>query len=228
VSAASRAPHIVLVGDSTVTEKSGWGYGFRQLVGPDVVLTNTAQNGRSSKSFRAEGHWEKAIAAKGDYYLIQFGHNDQPGKGPDRETDPSTTFAENMGRYVDEVRAIGGKPILVTSLVRRNFDPANPGKIVSTLGPYVEAVKKLAAAKHVPLIDLHAKSLALCEKLGPEACASLNPKKDDGTADTTHLDAKGSLIFARLVVETLREQVPELAPCLLSEPSSPGAPPPVR
>ena len=119
--AAPRSPHIVLVGDSTVTEGSGWGLGFRQLVAPEVRVTNTAQNGRSSKSFRDEGHWATALAAKGDYYLIQFGHNDQPGKGPERETDPATTFPANMARYVDEVRAIGATPILVTSLVRRTF-----------------------------------------------------------------------------------------------------------
>ena len=91
------------------------------------VVTNTAQNGRSSKSFRDEGHWATALAAKGDYYLIQFGHNDQPGKGPERETDPATTFPANMARYVDEVRAIGATPILVTSLVRRTFSETEPG-----------------------------------------------------------------------------------------------------
>ena len=64
MSTPPRALHIVLVGDSTVTEGSGWGLGFRQLVGPGVIVTNTAQNGRSSKSFRDEGHWATALAAK--------------------------------------------------------------------------------------------------------------------------------------------------------------------
>ena len=100
---SAAGPHIVLVGDSTVNDGGGWGYGFRQFVTPDVVVTNTAENGRSSKSFRDEGHWATALAAKGDYYLIQFGHNDQPGKGPQRETDPATTYTENMARYVDEL-----------------------------------------------------------------------------------------------------------------------------
>ena len=134
----------MLVGDSTVTEGSGWGLGFRQLAAPDVRVTNTAQNGRSSKSFRDEGHWATALAAKGDYYLIQFGHNDQPGKGPERETDPATTFPANMARYVDEVRAIGATPILVTSLVRRTFKETDRrDTLMSTLGPWVEAVKRV-------------------------------------------------------------------------------------
>ena len=211
-------PHIVLVGDSTVTDRTGWGLGFRQFVNDGATVTNTAQGGRSSKSFRDEGHWAKTLALKGDYYLIQFGHNDQPGKGPERETDPATTFTANMVRYVDEVRALGATPILVTSLTRRNFSKTQPDKIDSTLTPYVEAVKKLAAEKNVPLIDLHARSLALCESLGPVETAKLNPAKADGTPDTTHLDAAHSTVFAGLVAEDLRRVVPALAAVLLAEP----------
>jgi pectinesterase len=215
---APRPPHLVLVGDSTVTDKSGWGLGFRQFVTDGATVTNTAQGGRSSKSFRDEGHWDRALALHGDYYLIQFGHNDQPGKGPERETDPATTFTANLARYVDEVRAIGATPILVTSLTRRNFSPTQPDKIESTLTPYVEAVKKLAADKQVAVIDLHALSLALVETLGPAGAAKLNPAKPDGSSDTTHLDAAGSVVFARLVVEELRRVVPGLAPVLRTEP----------
>lgn len=211
-SAGQRPPHIVLVGDSTVTEGSGWGLGFRQLVVPEVRVTNTAQNGRSSKSFRDEGHWATALAAKGDYYLIQFGHNDQPGKGPERETDPATTFPANIARYVDEVRAIGATPVLVTSLVRRTFSEADPGTLTSTLGPWVEAVKRVGAEKRVPVIDLDAASRTLCERLGPVETARFNLRTAAGTWDTTHLDAAGSLVFAKLVVDDARRAVPALAP----------------
>ena len=214
---APKPRHIVLVGDSTVTDGSGWGLGFRQFVNDGATVTNTAVGGRSSKSFTAEGHWAKALAFRGDYYLIQFGHNDQPGKGPERETDPSTTFAENMARYVDEVRAIGGTPILVTSLTRRNFSKTDPTRIDSTLTPYVEAVKKIAAEKNVPLVDLHARSLTLCESLGPVETAKFNPINEN-KPDTTHLDVTGSAVFARLVMEELRRVVPALAPVLLTEP----------
>ena len=217
---AAEPVHIVLVGDSTVTDRSGWGLGFRQFVSDGATVSNTAQGGRSSKSFRAEGHWAKALALKGDYYLIQFGHNYQPGKGPERETDPATTFTANMARYVDEVRAIGARPVLVTSLVRRNFSKTDPARIDSTLPPYVEAAKKLAAAKNVPLIDLHAGSLVFCEALGPERTAKFNFPDGAGKNDTTHLDARGSAVFGRLVVDELRRVVPALAPVLLPEPRS--------
>ena len=207
---------IVLVGDSTVNDGGGWGWGFRQFLTGNVVCINTAANGRSSKSFIAEGRWRRALALKGDYYLIQFGHNDEPGKGPARETDPATTYPQNLARYVDDARAIGAKPILVTSLTRRIFDPS--GKLKPSLVPYVEAMKKVAAEKNVPLVDLHARSVELCNELGPAETARFNPIKN-GKPDTTHLNARGRVVFARLVVEELRKAVPELAPCLLAEPN---------
>ena len=73
---------LVLVGDSTVTDDSGWGAGFKRLVTDRVEVLNTAANGRSSKSFIDEGRWADALSKRGKYYLIQFGHNDEPGKGP--------------------------------------------------------------------------------------------------------------------------------------------------
>src|SRR5512145_1476530 len=148
----SPALHIVLVGDSTVAEDSGWGPGFRRCVTEAVAVVNLAANGRSSKSFIDEGRWTEALAKRGQYYLIQFGHNDEPGKGPERETDPQTTYRSNMARYVDEARAIGAKPVLVTSLVRRLYNAE--GTIRTTQTPYVEVVRALAKEKQVPLVDL--------------------------------------------------------------------------
>jgi polygalacturonase/lysophospholipase L1-like esterase len=208
---------IVLVGDSTVNG-GGWGYGFKQFLTGDAECINTAANGRSSKSFITEGRWKKALELKGDYYLIQFGHNDEPGKGPDRETDPATTYTQNLARYVDEARAIGAKPVLVTPLTRRIFDKSGDGKLAPNLVPYVEAMKKLAADKNVPLVDLHAISVEYCEKIGPAETAKLNPIVN-GKPDTTHLNNAGKIIFAQLVVDELRKAVPELAPYLLSEPN---------
>ena len=106
---------IVLVGDSTMTDKAGWGSGFRQFLKEGVRCANASAGGRSSMSYVKEGRWEKALAMKGDYYLIQFGHNDEPGK-PGRSTTPEE-YRGYMQRYVDEARAIGAKPVLITSLV---------------------------------------------------------------------------------------------------------------
>jgi pectinesterase len=210
---AQQAPtpiRIVLVGDSTVTDDSGWGGGFRLLVTSGVEVVNTAANGRSSKSFIAEGRWAEALAKKGQYYLVQFGHNDEPGKGPERETDPSTTYRANMARYVDEARAIGAKPILVTSLVRRLYNA--DGTIRTTQTPYVTVVRALAKEKQVPLVDLHAISLADAEQAGDDVWADLSPRDDKGQIDRTHLNAKGSEVVARMVVDALRKVAPELSP----------------
>ena len=55
--------------------------------------------GRSSKSYTNEGHWKEVLQRKPAYVVLQFGHNDVPGKGLDRETD-LPTFRANMARYV--------------------------------------------------------------------------------------------------------------------------------
>ena len=200
---------IVLVGDSTVTDKAGWGVGFAELLAADVKCVNRAAGGRSSKSYRNEGLWDKAMAEKGDYVVIQFGHNDQPGKGPERETDPDTEFRANMTRYVEEARAAGARPVLVTSLTRRNFNP--DGKIRRSLDAYVKVTKEVAAETKAPLIDLHDRSLALAEKLGSQGCEPLSPRDKEGKIDTTHLNAEGSRAFGALVAEDLARVVPDLA-----------------
>jgi pectinesterase len=200
---------VVLVGDSTMAEDSGWGPGFRHLAQSGVEVVNMAANGRSSKSFIDEGLWAKALEKRGQYYLIQFGHNDEPGKGPERETDPKTTYRACMARYVDESRAIGAKPVLVTSLVRRLY--RDDGTIRTTQTPYVEAVRTLAAEKHVPLVDLHAISLADAEQAGDDVWADLSPRDEKGQVDRTHLNAKGSEVVGRMVAQELRTAWPELA-----------------
>lgn len=201
---------IVLVGDSTVNDDGGWGPGFAASFGPAVECINLARNGRSSKSFRDEGLWAPALAAKPNFVLIQFGHNDGPGKGPARETDPQTTFHANMVRYVEEVRAAGGTPVLVTSIVRRNFD-AN-GKIKrDSLVPYVEEVRKIAAENKVPLIDLYALTLAQAERLGPAGCAAIGGRTPDGKLDTTHLGPLGQKEIGVMAAQELVRLEPSLA-----------------
>ena len=120
--AAETRTRVALAGDSTVTDKAGWGAAFAKLLGPNAECLNFAAGGQSSKSFRDTGNWKKVLDSKPAYILIQFGHNDMPGKGPKRETDPATTFPQNLTRFIEEARSIGAKPILVTSLARRVFD----------------------------------------------------------------------------------------------------------
>ena len=201
---------IALVGDSTVTDAIGWGRGFERHLTDRAHCVNLARNGRSSRSYIAEGHWQRALAEGADYVLIQFGHNDMPGKGPERETDPATTYREFLARYVEEARAAGATPILVTSLTRRFFTAE--GRIASDLVPYVEAAKQVASAKDVPLVDLHARSIELLDRAGPDAADQLGIINADGTRDRTHLSERGSLAFGAIVAEELGKAVPGLAP----------------
>ena len=173
---------IALAGDSTVQDSTGWGLGFAAQLTGDIDCLNFAKGGRSSKSFINEGHWKDCLASRPDYILIQFGHNDQPGKGPERETDPKTTFPKFMSRYVDDARAIGAKPILITSIERRKW---KDGKIVPSLTDYANAVKKLAAEKNVPLIDMNAHTIELYEKLGEKGCEALEPPDPKAPTSST-------------------------------------------
>jgi lysophospholipase L1-like esterase len=208
---AQPAVRIVLVGDSTVARDQGWGNAFLARLGAGATGVNLGHNGASSKSYRAMGDWAKALAAHPTHILIQFGHNDMPGKGPERETDAATTFRENLARYVDEARAAGAQPVLVTSLVRRTF---RGDRLEDLLGAYAEATIAVARKMEVPLVDLHARSLALVERLGPEGSDDLSPVTADGRKDRTHLSAKGGEVFAGLVAAELAKAVPALAACL--------------
>jgi PelA/Pel-15E family pectate lyase len=211
-SGAERPIKIALVGDSTVNDEGGWGPGFRaSFDSSHVEVVNFALNGRSSKSFRDEKRWGPVLAAKPDYILIQFGHNDGPGKGPERETDPKTTFRDNLIRYMEDAKAAGAKPILVTSIVRRVF--VADGKIKrDSLVPYVEAVRELAAEKHVPLLDLYARTLKQAEEYGPEVTASLGARTKDDKLDMTHLGPRGQKEVGIIAAQEFISVEPSMKP----------------
>ena len=165
-----RASKIVLVGDSTTAVQGGWGPSFcAQHVTSFLACVNLARGGRSSYNYRAEGSWDIALQEmqKGSYesvyVLVQFGHNDQPGK-PGRSTDLATEFPDNLRRYVREIRTAGAQPVLVTPLTRRQFEN---GKLLHDLEPWAEATRKVAAELDVPLVDLYARSQALVQGMGP-------------------------------------------------------------
>jgi lysophospholipase L1-like esterase len=223
---------IALAGDSTVKDDGGWGFGFKKCLGKDVLCENFAQGegGQSSKSFRDAGWWQKTLACKPDYILIQFGHNDGPGNGANRETDPATSYAENLERFVTEAREVGAKPVLVTSLARRTFQP--DGKLRGELAPYAGAARKVAAEHDVPLVDLYARSLELVEKLGPTGVEPFEPvipsKRAAAPADIdvpppsarprhdgTRLSARGSIEFGGIVAEELHRVLAGTGSCLL-------------
>lgn len=194
---------ISLVGDSTVTNSRGWGLGFAARGDEYVSVLNEAVSGTSSKSYRELGYWNEALAVKSDYLMIQFGHNDQPGKPDTKVTDPETTYKDNMTRYVAEARAAGITPILVTSLTRRNYGETGRIRLNVPLTPYAAVVRALAPELAVSLVDLHASSIAYFNLLGPNGWQHLAPSPDD----ITHLNAAGSHEVSRLVVQDLPNEL---------------------
>jgi lysophospholipase L1-like esterase len=215
---------IVLVGDSTVNAGGGWGKGFCAIMTPNVTCKNEALNGRSSKSFIDEGAWKKALDDHGDYYLIQFGHNDMKGKGPERETDPETTYAANIRRYIQDARAIGAVPVVVTSLSRRNY---KDGVLVQDLKDYSSAAKRVGMEENVTVIDLNAMSVKLLEGMTQEQADQFDAtghederaENKKSVVDRTHLNAKGQALFGRMVADALVRTQVELGPDVVGEPA---------
>ena len=113
---------IFMAGDSTMAIKqpdkrpeTGWGEMLGQhFKDGKVRIENRAMNGRSTRSFAAEGRWQKIIdeVKKGDFVFIQFGHNDAAKDRVERYTPPDD-YKKNLIRFVEEVRAKGGKPVAV-------------------------------------------------------------------------------------------------------------------
>ncbi|TWH15095.1 MULTISPECIES: rhamnogalacturonan acetylesterase [Pseudoxanthomonas] len=165
-----RASKIVLVGDSTTAVQGGWGPAFcARHVSSFLACVNLARGGRSTYNYRAEGSWDIALHEmrpgpyQDVYVLVQFGHNDQPGK-PGRSTDLQREFPGNLRAYVREIRAAGARPVLLTPLTRRQF---SDGRLVDDLAPWAEATRRVAAELQVPLVDLHARSTAAVQGMGP-------------------------------------------------------------
>lgn len=170
------ARKIILVGDSTTQVGSGWGGSFcAKHVTSFIACVNLGRGGRSTFSYRAEGSWDLALAEMKTggfaqtYVLIQFGHNDQPGK-PGRSTDLATEFPANLARFVTETREAGATPVLVTPLARRTF---KNGSLQDDLEPWAASVRDVASAMNVPLIDLHATSVAAVQAMGARAAIDL-------------------------------------------------------
>ena len=231
--AADKPVRFILVGDSTMASNSGYGDALCARVNRANTCINLAKGGRSSSSFRAEGRWAEvegllrgADAYSKTYVLIQFGHNDQPGK-PGRSTDLKTEFPVNMTRYAQEVKALGGVPVLVTPLTRRTF---KDGTLENTLSLWADVVRATAAAQSVPLLELNAESHAAVQAMGqdeadtlamvprpagygePAATGKVEVAGAAKTAfDRTHLGAKGAAYFSRMVMEEIKRAVPEAA-----------------
>lgn len=197
---------VFMIGDSTMADKPldkenqerGWGQMLPVYFEGAIKVDNHAVNGRSSKSFIDEGRWDKVREQirPGDYVIIQFGHNDEKAKSADRYTVPGSTFDANLKKFVSETREKGGTPILMNSIVRRNFPangiaaaqtddrqktwkkglenyPAEGDTLVDTHGDYRIAPRNVAEEMGVVFIDMNAMTHELVQGLGKDSSKEL-------------------------------------------------------
>ncbi|MFC4498180.1 MULTISPECIES: rhamnogalacturonan acetylesterase [Streptomyces] len=207
VTPARHARQIFLIGDSTVCDQpgdpyTGWGQELPQYLRKGVSVANYADSGESTVTYLSDPRlWTtvQPLIRPGDLVLIQLAHNDK--------TTDEVTYRTNLETLVAGVREQGGKPVLVTPIVRRWFNAdgtLNNGTalLVNGLGvDHPAVIRSVAAAQGVPLIDLTARTKELVESLGVEGSKALylyNEKRDN-----THTSVHGAAVYASLVRDEL-------------------------
>ncbi|KAG7451189.1 SGNH hydrolase [Guyanagaster necrorhizus] len=216
----------ILIGDSTTANgttpnSGGWGNGFCGSTNTSTPSSlqlgtsciNIAHDGATIGIFVADGFWNISVAAiegevaKGQrtFVTIQFGHNDMKIADPE-------SMGTNLTIMVQEIRALGAEPILVTSLTRRTFN--DNGTIADTLQPWADETILIAEQQGTHLLDLHEASIEYCEAIGPDAAHRLNRLPDDNT----HLNVNGTIVFGRMVADLMAASFPLFALPIIPNP----------
>ena len=208
---------IFICGDSTAasyrpeeTRMVGWG----QLLGdrlPEANIVNLAMAGRSTRTFLAENRLQPAAehARPGDLMLIQFAHNDENEKKPERYAAPWTEFSDNLRFFVRFAREREMVPVFLTPICMRIWEN---GKLQPTHGEYPAAMRAVAEEMKVPLIDLYTESFRIVEALGEEESKKLfmhaapgeDPAAPEGAQDNAHTRREGAERFAAFAAQELK------------------------
>lgn len=224
ISGALCAADIFLAGDSTCASYpasraplTGWGQVLQSSCKEGVKVVNLAVSGASTKSYIASKAWEKLIAKvkKGDFVVIQFGHNDGHTKKEKQYTVPGGTYDANLKKFIADVKAKEAVPVIATSISRANFD--KKGVIApSSLNKYCAAAAAVAKAEKIALVDLNGATVKLFNQLKKEEtrklfmCSSGDPKRKN---DVTHVNKQGAEAIAKLFVDAVKAQKLPLAEC---------------
>ena len=222
---------IHLMGDSTMAPKDlsggnperGWGMMFPNFLDTNVNVINYAHNGRSTKSFKTLGHWDKVKAniRKGDYVFIQFGHNDSKESDTTRYAAAWGAYQDNLREYIKTVREKGATPVLLTPVSRRWFKADTLDE--TCLGDYPLAMKQVAEQEDVILLDITSVTMDWLKSLGDSAsrqyfmwiAPGTVPAFPEGKTDNTHTKANGARIVAELVCGEIAKRIPEIAAHLI-------------
>lgn len=203
-------PTLYIAGDSTVTDQpaeypytpgtsyAGWGQMISCYLQDKAAVSNHAHSGLTVESFRTEGHYAivRENIRRGDYLMLQFGHNDQKLMHLLAEGG----YRDGLVRYVEEARQAGAYPILVTPLARNSWK-ADGCTYNDLLEKYAEVCIELGREYHVPVVDLHGLSMGWIKKAGLEdAKAYFYPK------DFTHTNDYGAYKMAGYVAADYRRK----------------------
>lgn len=220
--AADSVVTVFLFGNSTVVDQdnepwASWGQIIPAYFDEGVCVANYAESGERADTFILSKRLKKALSQmkKGDYAFIEFGHNDQKLKGPGKGG--YYFYMTNLKTFVDEIRAKGATPVLVTPTCRRSFN--DEGIIVNTHEDYPDAMRWMADKEGVTYIELNGMTKQVYEALGTEGSkaafvhypAGTWPGQTADLADNTHFNPYGATQVAKCVLKGITEKVPGLA-----------------
>lgn len=210
---------IFTIGDSTVQDyndgwapRKGWGQMLQSFFyGADVEVINRAVGGTSSKSFY-NSFWSgvKGEMRSGDFVFIQFGINDRNRNDPNRGA-YGDEFKGYLKNYVNEARAMGAIPVLVSTVRRISWSNGAP---YDSYHEHPQLVREVAAELNVPLIDLdtkHKNGMVEVGQLYSERMWSNSyvpgeyPNYQNGNTDQVHFQEMGAIQLADFVVEGILE-----------------------
>jgi lysophospholipase L1-like esterase len=210
---------VYLGGDSTMVDQdsdpwASWGQQLPRFFRLGVAIANNAESGEDASAFQGELRFAKimSVIKPGDYFFMQFNHNDQKvNPRTNQAAVPLDRYKQILTDYVNQVRAKGAIPVIVTAQHRRSFGAS--GHITNSLGDYPAAARQVAADTHTYLIDLTAMSEVLFNAMGDEGSkhafmyypANTLPGQTREYADNTHFNSYGAYELARCIVKGIRE-----------------------
>ena len=208
-------PVIWIAGDSTLTDQNagipyypygscaGWAQTLARYV-EKAAVCNLAHSGMTTNCFRDDGHYAifQEFAKPGDFFILQFGHNDQKR----RNLAAFGGYADNLRRYIDEVRHMGVEPIICSPISRIPLEltedeakELSMARHYSLLQEYADAAESVAKEFKVPFVDLHEMTFRKWIELGEGARDYFMP------GDITHTNEYGAVLIADYFADASRE-----------------------
>ena len=212
----TEATTLFLCGNSTVVDQenepwASWGQMITRWFDNSIAVANYAESGLSCTTFLAQLRLDKILTQlkKGDYVIVEFGHNDEKEK---KAGDGAWySYSRNLKIFVDRVREKGGNIVFCTPTARRSFD--NNNRIINTHNDYPLAMQMVGVREKVPVIELTKMSTTLYETLGVEGSkkalvhypANTFPGQDTPLNDNTHFNPYGAWQIAKMVVMGMKQ-----------------------